>query len=125
MVLHSHTRQKSQGLDHADVQKTKRADIIDRNGVILATHLVTGSVYANPKVILNPEDAALKLSKLFPDLGYDNLLKKLVADLQSASQFCLRNDKRLSRYSRRQRPDSLADCKPSVTRRFGRLFDNQ
>lgn len=77
MVLHSQTRQNYQGLDHADVLKTMRADIIDRNGVILATHLVTGSVYANPKVILNPEDAALKLSKLFPDLGYENLLKKL------------------------------------------------
>lgn len=77
MVLHSYTRQISQGMDHGDVMKVKRADILDRRGAILATHLITGSVYANPKVILNPEDAALKLSKLFPDLGYENLLKKL------------------------------------------------
>jgi cell division protein FtsI (penicillin-binding protein 3) len=58
----------------------KRADIVDRNGEILATHLVTASVYANPKVIINPEEAALKLSKLIPELYYDTLLKKLKSD---------------------------------------------
>lgn len=57
-----------------------RADILDRNGEILATHLVTASVYANPKVILNPEEAALKLSKLLPEVGYDTLLKRLKSD---------------------------------------------
>ena len=28
-----------------------RADIVDCNGVVLATHLITASVYANPKVL--------------------------------------------------------------------------
>ena len=28
---------------------TERADIVDRNGVVLATNLVTASLYANPK----------------------------------------------------------------------------
>lgn len=77
MVWQSQTRQSRQGADHTAEMTVKRADILDRNGVILATHLVTGSVYANPKVLINPEEAALKLSKLFPDLGYENLLKKL------------------------------------------------
>lgn len=77
MVLHSHTKEKVAELDFARKMSIKRADIIDRNGVILATHLITGSVYANPKVIIDSEEAALKLSKLFPDLGYDNLLRKL------------------------------------------------
>lgn len=54
-----------------------RADILDRNGEILATHLVTGSVYANPKVIINAEEAAAKLSALIPDLEYKSVLKKL------------------------------------------------
>lgn len=56
-----------------------RADILDRNGEILATHLVTGSVYANPKVIINAEEAAAKLSRLIPELDYKSLLKKLSA----------------------------------------------
>lgn len=57
-----------------------RSDILDRNGEILATHLVTGSVYANPKVIINPEEAAAKLSGLLPELEYNNILKKLKSD---------------------------------------------
>lgn len=56
-----------------------RAAILDRNGEILATHLVTGSVYANPKVIINAEEAATKLSQLMPELGYKSVLKKLTS----------------------------------------------
>lgn len=56
-----------------------RADILDRNGEILATHLVTGSVYANPKVIINAEEAAAKLSGLIPELEYKSVLKKLTS----------------------------------------------
>ncbi|MGV8948457.1 MAG: peptidoglycan D,D-transpeptidase FtsI family protein [Candidatus Paracaedibacter sp.] len=59
-----------------------RADILDRNGEILATHLVTGSVYANPKVIINAEEAAAKLSGLLPELDYQSILKKLKAEKQ-------------------------------------------
>ena len=54
-----------------------RADIVDRNGEILATHLVTGSVYANPKVIINAEEAAAKLSGLIPELDYKKVLRQL------------------------------------------------
>lgn len=70
----------NQELDTLPSYMAKRADVVDRNGEILATHLVTGSVYANPKVIINPEEAALRLSKLIPDLHYDTLLKKLSSD---------------------------------------------
>lgn len=59
---------------------TSRGDILDRNGEILATHLVTASVYANPKVVLKPEEAARKLSKLLPDVSYETLLKRLKSD---------------------------------------------
>jgi cell division protein FtsI (penicillin-binding protein 3) len=41
---------------------------------------VTGSVYANPKVIINAEEAAAKLSGLIPELDYKSLLKKLTSD---------------------------------------------
>lgn len=54
-----------------------RQNIVDRNGVILATQLVTASVYANPKVIIDSKEAADKLSKLFPHLNYKSLLQKL------------------------------------------------
>ncbi len=57
-----------------------RQNIIDRNGVILATQLVTASVYANPKVIIDASEAAKKLSELFPHLSYEKLLKKLESE---------------------------------------------
>jgi cell division protein FtsI (penicillin-binding protein 3) len=38
-----------------------RADIIDRNGAILATSLETASLYANPKLVPDAADAARKL----------------------------------------------------------------
>jgi len=54
-----------------------RQNVVDRNGVILATQLITASVYANPKVIIDAKEAATKLCKLFPHWNYDALLKKL------------------------------------------------
>jgi cell division protein FtsI/penicillin-binding protein 2 len=43
--------------------QTERADIVDRNGVLLATSLATGSLYANPKLVLDPAEAAAKLAR--------------------------------------------------------------
>ncbi|MGE5540337.1 MAG: peptidoglycan D,D-transpeptidase FtsI family protein [Gemmatimonas sp.] len=45
-----------------------RADIIDRNGVILATSLSTASLYANPHHVLDAKDAARKIVKVLPEL---------------------------------------------------------
>lgn len=55
----------------------ERGNITDRNGEILATHLITASVYANPKVIINPKEAAEKLCALIPELNYETTLKRL------------------------------------------------
>ena len=54
-----------------------RALITDRHGNILSTNIVTASVYANPTVLLNAQDAARKLATLFPDLGVKLLYKRL------------------------------------------------
>lgn len=55
----------------------KRADILDRNGTIVATSLPTVNLYANPKKIINPQKAAAELSKILPDLLYEDILAKL------------------------------------------------
>lgn len=55
----------------------RRADIIDRNGTILATSLPTVNLYANPRKILNPEKAAHELAVALPDLDFEDVLKKL------------------------------------------------
>lgn len=56
---------------------TIRADIVDRNGEILATTLKTASLYADPELISDHEKAAAGLAKIFPDLKYGEVLHKL------------------------------------------------
>lgn len=48
--------------------KKERADILDRNGVLLATSLTTSSLYANPRKILDAEEALSKLMRVLPNL---------------------------------------------------------
>jgi cell division protein FtsI (penicillin-binding protein 3) len=58
----------------------QRADIIDRNGIILARSLKTASLYADPANIHDPSVVAKDLVKIFPDLSYGDLLQKLQGD---------------------------------------------
>ncbi|MDA0305052.1 MAG: penicillin-binding protein 2 [Proteobacteria bacterium] len=62
---------------------TERADIVDRNGVILATSLPTASLFADPATVLNPEEAANRLITVLDDLDR----KDIVAKLNSKSRF--------------------------------------
>ncbi len=57
--------------------RTVRADILDRNGQVLATSIPTESLYAYPSKVIDAPDAADQLSKLFPDLSYGELLQRL------------------------------------------------
>lgn len=51
----------------------QRADIVDRNGAILATNIVTSSLYAQPRDMIDPVRAATELAKIFPDLDAEAL----------------------------------------------------
>ncbi|PIR39413.1 MAG: penicillin-binding protein [Alphaproteobacteria bacterium CG11_big_fil_rev_8_21_14_0_20_39_49] len=57
-----------------------RADITDRNGTLLAVNLSTASLYANPKVILDIDDAVKKVSAIFPETDAASLKSKLSSD---------------------------------------------
>ena len=57
-----------------------RADIIDRNGALLATTLETPSLYADPKEVLNPHATAAKLAAVVPDLSEADVYARLTAD---------------------------------------------
>ena len=64
--------------EEPEKQKTAmRADITDRNGVLLATSLETASLYADPALIKDPVRAATALSKAIPGIVYGNALEKL------------------------------------------------
>jgi cell division protein FtsI (penicillin-binding protein 3) len=46
-----------------------RAEIRDRNGTVLATSLITHSLYADPQQVLDPHEAAVKLARALPGLN--------------------------------------------------------
>jgi cell division protein FtsI (penicillin-binding protein 3) len=56
-----------------------RADIVDRNGKLLAATLDSPSLYANPKQILDPADTTRKLVQTFPSLKSDEVYTKLTS----------------------------------------------
>jgi len=64
----------------AKVAVSGRADIVDRNGVVLATSLSTASLYANPKQITEPEAVAKQLNAILPDLNPAATAAKLSSD---------------------------------------------
>jgi cell division protein FtsI (penicillin-binding protein 3) len=57
-----------------------RADIIDRNGVLLATTLDVPSLYADPKLVSDKRDAARKLAAALPELNVNEIYAKLTSD---------------------------------------------
>jgi cell division protein FtsI (penicillin-binding protein 3) len=47
---------------------TQRAEIVDRSGTVLATNIVTASLYAHPHEMIDAPTAAAGLARIFPDL---------------------------------------------------------
>jgi len=59
-----------------EAARQPRADIIDRNGVVLASSITTYSLFADPKLMLDKKDAAKKLIRMFPELREAELAEK-------------------------------------------------
>lgn len=55
----------------------KRADIYDRNGILIATSLETPSLYADPKLVDDPERLAKDIVNVFPDLDFETIKSRL------------------------------------------------
>jgi cell division protein FtsI (penicillin-binding protein 3) len=60
--------------------QAERGEIRDRNGIVLATNLTTASLYANPRQIIDVEEAVAKLGAVLPELDAIDLLEKLTGD---------------------------------------------
>lgn len=60
--------------------KIGRADIYDRNGLLLATSLTVPSLYADPAKVLDPKAAARAISSVLPDLNAVETEAKLKTD---------------------------------------------
>ena len=59
------------------VRSFARADIVDRKGRLLATDLASHSLYADPVLVLDPDEAAEKLAGMLPGLDTAELRGQL------------------------------------------------
>ena len=62
-----------------EVDHIPRPDIVDRNGVVLATDVSVASLFADPRKILDMEEAVELISTTLPDVDAADLRKKLNA----------------------------------------------
>lgn len=53
----------------AESERVLRRNIVDRNGAIIATNLITYTLYAKPSVISDPKKFAKSLHKIFPEMS--------------------------------------------------------
>ncbi len=74
-----HDTEKRQDLVQGNPDRgvADRANIVDRNGVVLAANLPASSLYANPQKVMDPAAAARRLVKVLPELDRDTVVKKL------------------------------------------------
>jgi len=66
-----------EGVARAFEQPVQRADIVDRDGELLATSVAVYSLFADPRAIWDPADVASGLATVFPDLDIDELTADL------------------------------------------------
>ena len=57
----------------------ERANIVDRNGVLLASSLSVASLYVDPAEVTDPQETATALLQVFPDMDRDHLLGLLTS----------------------------------------------
>ncbi|TIN01829.1 MAG: penicillin-binding protein 2, partial [Mesorhizobium sp.] len=54
-----------------------RPDIVDRNGEVLATDIKTASLFAEPRRIVDADEAIEKLATVLPEIDYEQTYHKL------------------------------------------------
>lgn len=65
--------------EEGDARAVSRADIVDRNGVVLATNLQVPSVYADPSLFRDKAAAARKLAAILPGVDAAELARRFEA----------------------------------------------
>ncbi len=71
---------------------TQRANILDRNGVLVATDLKTKSLYLSSILIKDPQMVAKAVSGIFPDLSYQEVYKKITEGKSSKNWILLKRN---------------------------------
>ena len=61
----------------SDAVASARPDIVDRNGLVLATDVRSSSLYGEPKRIIDVDEAVEALTAVMPDINADELRQRL------------------------------------------------
>lgn len=77
MLLTGGAADRAARVASAPAPLASRADIVDRNGVIVATNLPTVNLYADAHKVTDARAATDKLLKVLPELKYDDVLRRL------------------------------------------------
>ena len=72
------------GASFARTASQARPDIVDRNGETLATDIRTASLYAEPRYIIDPDEATELLASVLPDLDRPRLRQELASNAKFA-----------------------------------------
>lgn len=63
----------------SDAVATSRPDILDRNGEVLASDVMTPSLFAEPRRIIDADEASELLTAVIPDLDHTDLRERLAS----------------------------------------------
>ena len=63
-----------------DSVAASRPDLLDRNGQILATDIKTASLYAEPRKIIDVDEALEGIASVLPELGTDAVRRRLASN---------------------------------------------
>ena len=70
-------RRLAHAFQQLDLRPDLHVTLLDRHGVLLATNLVTGSLYGDPRAVLDAGVAARKIARVLPELSEADVQRKL------------------------------------------------
>ena len=80
------------GKIYAQNKLTRRGNIFDRNGTLVATDLKTKSLYVSSILVKDPEKITESLVKIFPELSRQDILRKIRANKSNQHWILIRRN---------------------------------
>jgi len=77
LIIYGNSERAIEATAPARPNMTSRPDIVDRNGILLATDMKSYSLFAEPRRIIDANEVIEALSTVLPDLDWQGTYKKL------------------------------------------------